>query len=229
MNWLNIETTTLDSEEFVGSEPTVRATWLCLLRYCVGQENGGRILNCKAWADRKWQQLARVTQAEVSVESTLWKWDGDTLEVWAYPVDKEGEVKAKREAGRLGGQSRSEAKLKAVRANGAKHNQSTSKAEPKQNLSGDQTERKGKERKEKGNRKEETCADESAPDADECWIALLKTDKAYAGIDVDREFVRMQSWCATNGKVPTRRRFVNWLLRCERPINAPATAVKAYL
>ena len=118
MNWLNIETTTLDSEEFVGSEPIARATWLCLLRYCVGQENGGRISDCKGWADRKWQQLARVTQAEVSVESALWKWDGDTLEIWAYPVDKESEVKAKREAGRLGGLSRSEAKLKAVRANG---------------------------------------------------------------------------------------------------------------
>jgi hypothetical protein len=229
MNWLNIETTTLDSEEFVGSEPTARATWLCLLRYCVGQENGGRIADCKGWADRKWQQLARVTQAEVSIESALWKWDGDTLEIWAYPVDKESEVKAKREAGRLGGLSRSEAKLKAVRANGAKHNQSTSKPEPKQNQSGDQTERKGKERKGIGIGKEQGCADESAPDADATWLAIIKTDKAYAGIDVEREFARMKSWCEAHRKLPSRRRFVNWLLRCERPIEATGTVVKAYL
>ena len=229
MNWLNIETTTLDSEEFVGSEPTARATWLCLLRYCVGQENGGRITDCKGWPDRKWQQLARVTQAEVSVESSLWKWDGDTLEIWAYPVDKESEVKAKREAGRLGGLSRSEAKLKAVRANGAKHNQSTSKAEPKQKQSGHQTERNGKEGKGIGIRKEQGCADESAPDADAAWLAIIKTDKAYAGIDVEREFARMKSWCEAHRKLPSRRRFVNWLLRCERPIEATGTVVKAYL
>ena len=68
MNWINIETTTLDSEEFVGSEPINRATWLCLFRFCAGQENGGVIVGCKSWADRKWQQLARVTQPEVFAE-----------------------------------------------------------------------------------------------------------------------------------------------------------------
>lgn len=103
MNWLNIETATLDSERFVGSEPTARGTWLCLLRFCAGQENGGTIKACATWADRKWQQLARVTQAEVKADSTLWWWVGDDLVLWAYPSDKEAEVREKRERARTNG------------------------------------------------------------------------------------------------------------------------------
>lgn len=103
MNWLNIETATLDSEEFVGSDPVTRATWLCLLRYCCGQENGGVILGCKSWSDRKWQQLARVTQAEVLAESALWIWEGENLHLWAYPTDREIEVQHRRERARTNG------------------------------------------------------------------------------------------------------------------------------
>lgn len=104
MNWLNIETATLDSEKFIGSEPVARATWLCLLRYCAGQENGGVIIGCKTWGDRKWQQLARVTQQEVLGESPLWSWQGDDLYLWAYPADKETEVQHRRERARTNGQ-----------------------------------------------------------------------------------------------------------------------------
>lgn len=103
MNWLNIETAILDSEEFVGSEPVARATWLCLLRYCCGQENGGTIAGCKAWSDRKWQQLARVTKAEVETDSALWTWEGQNLTLWAYPTDKEAEVQHRRERARTNG------------------------------------------------------------------------------------------------------------------------------
>jgi hypothetical protein len=105
MNWINIETATLDSEEFVGSDPTERATWLCLLRFCAGQENGGIIKNCRTWPDRKWQQLARVMQAEVERETALWNWVDDDLHLWRYPTDKETEVKHRRERARTNGKS----------------------------------------------------------------------------------------------------------------------------
>lgn len=147
MNWLNIETTKLDSEEFVGSEPVARATWLCLFRYCAGQENGGVIVGCRDWADRKWQQLARVTKEEVLADSALWTWFGNDLHLWAYPNEKEAEVQAKREAGAKGGRSKTEAKAQASRSNGAKHNPSTTQAEPKEDPSCNPTERKGKEGK----------------------------------------------------------------------------------
>lgn len=93
MDWLNLHSSTLDAPEFVGSEPLDRATWLCLLRYCIGQENGGIIAGCRAWADRRWQQLACVTKGEVERTAELWTWQGDDLHVWRYPMDKEKDVK----------------------------------------------------------------------------------------------------------------------------------------
>jgi hypothetical protein len=80
-----------------------------------------------------------------------------------------------------------------------------------------------------GNEKEKRRADASAPANDSEWLGGLKADPAWAGVDIDREFARMRAWCQQQRKQPTRRRFVNWLLRCERPIGATSTPVKAYI
>lgn len=64
------------------------------------------------------------------------------------------------------------------------------------------------------------AAAKPAPTSDEDFIASLETNAAYAGIEVRREFVRMKTWCEVNGKKPTRRRFVNWLNRADRPMAA---------
>jgi hypothetical protein len=80
-----------------------------------------------------------------------------------------------------------------------------------------------------GNEKEKRRADVSAPANDSEWLGTLKADPAWAGVDIDREFARMRAWAEQHRKQPTRRRFVNWLLRCERPINSTSTPVKAYL
>ena len=174
MNWLNIETTTLDSEAFVGSDPVARATWLCLLRFCAGQENGGKITACKSWPDRKWQQMARVTKAEVEAESALWVWSGEDLTVWSYPADKQAEVQHKRAAGKRGGNARTEAKTEAARTNGAKHNPSTTQAKPKQNPSRNPTERKGKEGNGMGMEGNQIAAD-AAPRARNLVMDALAT------------------------------------------------------
>ena len=136
MNWLNLNVAILDSENFIGSDPIDRATWICLLRYCAGQENGGTITECGEWPDRKWQQLVRVTRQEVERECALWDWDNGSLVVWGYPADKEREIIAKRNAGREGGKVTSEAKTKAVKENGKKggrpKTEASDEAEPKQ-------------------------------------------------------------------------------------------------
>ena len=103
MEWLNLHTSVLDSPAVLGEEPLNRATWIFLLRYCIGQENNGRISGAVSWGDRKWQQLVRVTLAEVKAESSLWEWRGDDLVVSMYPVEKEREVKRKRAAARRNG------------------------------------------------------------------------------------------------------------------------------
>lgn len=103
MNWLNLNVQTLDSENFLGSDPIDRATWLCLLRYCIGQENGGEIEDCEDWTDRKWQQLVRITKKEASRKCDLWSWNGNTLIVWGYPIEKETEVRQKRDTAKTNG------------------------------------------------------------------------------------------------------------------------------
>jgi hypothetical protein len=103
MDWLNLHISVLDSPEATLCDPVRRATWIWLLRFCIGQENGGRIKKCSTWGDTTWQQMARVRLREVNSESTLWSWDGEDLVVHFYPTDKEAEVKANREHGRRGG------------------------------------------------------------------------------------------------------------------------------
>lgn len=120
MQYLNLQTATLDSPQFLGSEPTDRATWLCLLRYCAGQENGGTIADCADWSDRKWQQLARVTLAEVKRESDLWQWRGKTVAVWSYPSENEARAKTLRARGKAAIEARWAAKATNGK-NGHKH------------------------------------------------------------------------------------------------------------
>lgn len=103
MDWLNLHTSVLDSPECLRCDPVRRATWIWLLRYCIGQENGGVIAGCRAWGDTTWQQLCRVRLKEVNLESPLWVWSGDDLRVVFYPIEKQSEVQAKRSSGRLGG------------------------------------------------------------------------------------------------------------------------------
>jgi hypothetical protein len=103
VNWINIPVALLRSPEFIGADPEQRATWLSLLGHCCEQENGGRISGCREWKCRRWQQTCGVTLDEVNAESDLWQWDEDTIEVAFYPVEKEAEVRAKREAGATGG------------------------------------------------------------------------------------------------------------------------------
>jgi hypothetical protein len=107
MNWINIHTDDLRGGEMMGADPVERGTWLFLLSWCATQENDGRIVGCKSWKDRRWQQTCGVTKQEVSIESDLYSFDGDDLVVHLYPVDKQHEVQRKREQakknGRMGG------------------------------------------------------------------------------------------------------------------------------
>jgi hypothetical protein len=114
MDWLNLHTSVLDSPAVVGAEPVDRGTWLMLQRYCIGQENGGRIAGCRGWKDRKWQQLAKVTLAEINRETELWAWNGEDLDLAFYPLEKEAEVQHLRAIGKLS----TPAKRAAAKANG---------------------------------------------------------------------------------------------------------------
>jgi len=57
---------------------------------------------------------------------------------------------------------------------------------------------------------------------DEEYLKALAADPTYRGIDVKFELGKMSRWCETNRKQPTRKRFVNWLNRIDRPMTAEA-------
>jgi len=103
MKYLNIEVATLRGPDYVGAEPTERATWLSLLGYCADQENGGVIRGCRQWADRQWQQTCGVTRQEVNLTSFLYQWNGDDMVVKYYPIHAEVALAAKRAGGHRGG------------------------------------------------------------------------------------------------------------------------------
>lgn len=108
MDWLNLHIpSALRSPEFLGSSPTERGVWLCVLAYAATIECGGRIPGAATWKDRQWQQSCGVTLREVRAASKLLHFDADGVVVVFYPADKEAEVKEKREIarrnGRLGG------------------------------------------------------------------------------------------------------------------------------
>ena len=73
---------------------------------------------------------------------------------------------------------------------------------------------KVKERKVKGTRVA------VAATSDEDWLTSLESNPAYSSINVRIELGKMEAWCSANGKQPSRRRFINWLNRAERPIIA---------
>jgi hypothetical protein len=50
------------------------------------------------------------------------------------------------------------------------------------------------------------------------WLQSMTADPTYAGVDVMTEHGKMVRWCETNRQKPSRRRFVNWLNRCEKPM-----------
>jgi len=59
-----------------------------------------------------------------------------------------------------------------------------------------------------------------SPQLDEQWLSALSKDPTYEGIDVMREFGKCRTWCESNKKTASRRRFTNWLNRAERPMKA---------
>ena len=154
MNWVNLEMRTLRSPEYIGSAPVERATWLNLLAYCCAQENGGRLVGAAAWKDRQWQQVCGVTGREVRKATRLIAIEGDDVLVFAYPTEKEDEVRARREAGREGGLRSGEARARA-KLEGSCASSSASRALRSDASTEGEGERERKEKGKEGERERE--------------------------------------------------------------------------
>lgn len=97
MIWINLQVSTIDSDAWARSDRVSQAVWMALLRYCCGQENGGRIEDCKSWTERDWMLVCKVSKNEVTRKSLLWRWEGEDLEVEFYPHESESLTKSRRE------------------------------------------------------------------------------------------------------------------------------------
>jgi hypothetical protein len=60
--------------------------------------------------------------------------------------------------------------------------------------------------------------------SDDEWLESIKSNPAYQGIDVDREHGKMMAWCQTHNKMPSRKRFLNWLNRADRPMSSTTSS-----
>jgi hypothetical protein len=88
-------------------------------------------------------------------------------------------------------------------------------------------ERRGEEKRGDKRTVGQTGSAVASPASDSEWLQALANNEAYQGIAVRTEFAKMQAWCSTNRKQPTRRRFINWLNRAEKPIRPTANYAPA--
>lgn len=106
MQYLNFPLSLLLSQEVRCAPDAERSTWINLLVYCAGQENGGIIRAAAGWTDRQWMLGAGVEKAVVQCPSPLWEWDGADLRVHGYPVEQEAASRIARETGKKGASMR---------------------------------------------------------------------------------------------------------------------------
>lgn len=93
MNWLNIKTELVQSEDFLHSSSEQIGRWLQLMCYCATQENGGTIRGARHWAPATW---IRITGSDTPGDSPLWHWHDEHLVVHHYDREKEIEIRRKR-------------------------------------------------------------------------------------------------------------------------------------
>src|SRR5262245_1501017 len=66
-------------------------------------------------------------------------------------------------------------------------------------------------------------------ECDEQYLLELQANPAYSMLNVQQCYYRMVAWCNANRKEPTRRRFINWLNREDKPMTATPKNPSAYV
>jgi hypothetical protein len=61
----------------------------------------------------------------------------------------------------------------------------------------------------------------TSKECDAAWLGYMQKQECYAHLNVTTECQKMINWCSANHKSPNRRRLINWLNRCEKPVNLP--------
>ena len=67
--------------------------------------------------------------------------------------------------------------------------------------------------------------------SDSDWLATLKTNPAYTGIDIEKELAKMDAWLSTpkgRGRKRTRGFVVNWLNKIDKPMASAPVKTRKY-
>jgi len=205
MNWININTAQSRDPRWMDSTWIERGAWLSMVAYCTERETDGVIVGARLWSDRQWLIALGGLLTDISPDALLWSWSGDDLHLEIYPHDLQATVIARREAGRKGGQVKSEAKTEAVRANG-----NVEKAKQKQSKSKATSKPKEMERKEKESKYtlsyQSAVADERERDWEKVWSAFpkkideIKSKKLFLEhtVSAQRIIDSLTDWSATD-------------------------------
>jgi hypothetical protein len=211
MEWINIHTSTLDSEYMLDARPEDHSTWLYLQKFCHSQENGGVIVGAKKWPDSKFQRLLRKSRADVVRKSPLWDWKGADLSVKFFPFQKQLEIQAKREGAKNGGKARGaqlQAQAEASRQPMAKA-QAEASDKPDAQAEAQRKGREGKGSTGKGREREEpTHPEVSVPSEEDIrtWARMSGVDEGYASKKF-HETDERHGWQVNGRLIDWRKRF----------------------
>ena len=243
MNWLNLPVHLFRNPDLLEIGSAKFGTWIRVLAYCCEQENHGTICGAAHWTNRRWLQACGVSKRDVATASPLLSLNGNDLQVAYYPGDKQLEVEAKREAGRVGGRRSAEARASKHEASTASPDASstlplsapsTASPSPEAQVEAEH-ERKGRERKGIGIREEkekeegEGAGRPASPaarpkDASEVAGYITEAGLPLAAADASAFFDHYQSngWKVGRAAMKDWRAAVrNW---ARRPFSSPGSS-----
>lgn len=138
--------------------------------------------------------------------------------LYAERLKADARIEALSNAGKKSGRMR-QAKLKPCSKPRSKQVRSRFEHLQSESESESEVEKEAERKKQKGRK----SAEKPPPPTDQEWVLTLKAQSCYAGLDVDQQLGKCQTWCDTNRRAFSRRRFVNWLNRAEKPMNGVGT------
>lgn len=102
MEYAKLQGAFLRTARFRDADMAARGAWATLIVHCADQENGGRVVACKAWTDRQWLSRTDCMRGDVDhlVGSELGRWDGEDLVLDGYDRVAEGTFHAASEVNR---------------------------------------------------------------------------------------------------------------------------------
>lgn len=174
---------------FIATSAAGRGTWFVLLLWCAEQENAGIINGAASWSNEAWGMLG-VSKDAIAQAGRLVTPILNDIFIWGYPVEQERVIAAKR----AGGKARA---ASLVNIYSTPRSPRTPDRTPKTPL---------------------VEPVKKPIQTNEEWLADLKSNPLFKTMDIDREREKAALWCQNNSRQMTRKFFLNWLNKADKPL-----------